>query len=302
MLTENPPDPLADMAYALLAQPGFERAARHYIAHVIQWRRELGLYNRVGTEIGQHITYYVALLHYTQPPGKPEAGATFSNILQICETRGQCGSRALRTVLQVLRVMRLVTVRPAEGDGRVQVYAPTEAMSKALREHLTQTMICLDLISGERRYAPMIENDSTFVAQLMARSGRPYIDLNLQIVEAVPDMEALITLRGGCPVVFRLLQSHIDGVQPPSPQVIAREFKISPSQARNVIKASEKMGLVIRKPDGTLDASRLAERQRLMLARELALHAQYGLQFTLPASPSRPRAACAHENAPQSSG
>jgi hypothetical protein len=286
MTNESAHDPLLDTTHALLAQPTFARAAQHYVEHVIAWRRELGLYNLVGTEIGQHITYYLALLHFTQPPGLPEAGATFSNILQICERRGQCGSRALRTVLQVLKVMGLITARSAEGDARVQVYAPSERLIQALREHLKHTMICLDLIVGEERYAPLIEANSAFVGELLAKSGRPFIDLNLQIVEAVPDLEALIKLRGGCPTLFRLLKSHIDGVPPPSPQVIAREFKLSASQVRNVIKAAESAGLMAWRQDGSLDARRLAERQRLMLARELAVHAKYGLEVVLTPPPS----------------
>jgi DNA-binding MarR family transcriptional regulator len=276
---ESPDDPLADMAQVLLAQSTFERAARHYIEHIVEWRRELGLYNRVGTEIGQHITYYIALLHFTQPPDRPTEGATYSNILAICERRGQCGPRALRTILQALRVMGLITMRRAEGDGRVQVYAPSERLTVALREHLKQTMRCLDLIFDEARYAPRIEAERPFASQILAKSGRPYIDLNLQIVEAVPDLEALITLRGGCPTMFRLLKSHIDGVPAPSPQLIAKEFKLSASQVRNVIQAAEISGLISRRQDGSLDVQRLFDRQCLMLARELALHAKYGLQI-----------------------
>ena len=271
------PDPLAEMTAALLRHTRFDDAARHYMGHIVDWRRELGLFNRVASNVGFHVAQYVVLLHYAQPPGRPEQGATFSNILDICTKRGQCGGRALRTILAALVALRLVDVGAAESDRRIKLFAPTERMLTDLRRHIERPLTCLDIIAGAPLHATRMHKDRAFLPMLMATSGRAYVDLALSVTEGMPALEQLIDLRGGCATIAALAHAELNGLERPSPQAIARDFRISASQVRNVLDSAEAAGLVIRQPDGAVDIRRLVAQQKTMLARELALYAKYSL-------------------------
>ena len=274
-------DPLSNVAEALLRQPSFDIAARHYMADIVQWRRELGLFNRVATNVGFHVAQYVVLLHYAQPPGRAELGATFSNILDICTKRGQCGSRAVRTILAALVALRLIDVGGAPSDRRIKLFAPTERLLTDLRRHIQRPLTCLDLIVGEPRYAPQVAADPGFLPKLMATSGRAYVDLSLSVTEGMPELEQLIELRGGCATIAALAHAELNGLERPSPQAIAHDFRISVSQARNVLEVAERGGLLTRRPDGSADIGRLVAQQKMMLARELALYAKFSLGLEL---------------------
>jgi Bacterial regulatory proteins, gntR family len=271
-------DPLADLSNVLLRHPEFERVARLYIGNIVQWRRSLGLINRVITDASIHIVYFLVMLHFCRAGQDAKDGATFTNLLEICEARGHCGSRALRTVLAALTVTRYVHARQAEDDQRIKVFAPSQTVLTDIRRHLSLTLGCLDILIGEERYAKRMLDDPSFLAQLMASAGESYLELGLTVSEQVPELHGLLQLRGGHIAAAALANAHLQGDAIPSPQAIARVFHVSASQIRNVLAEANTMGLITSDPgQGATDVRPLVEQMRAVLARELALYAKYGL-------------------------
>lgn len=268
-------DPLAETAEALLRHPEFDRVARIYVGNIVQWRRSLGLLNRVTTDAALHIVYFCVLLHFRQTP---KDSATFTNLLAICETRQHCGSRALRTVLAALTVTGYLHVRLAEGDKRIKVFVPSQNVLDHIRRHLALTLGCLDILIGEERYGSRMMQEPAFLHELMASAGTPYLDLGLTVTEQVPELQSLLQLRGGHLTAAALADSHLNGAAIPTSKAVAREFHVSASQIRNVLAEAQTLGLITYEPSGSVTQVRpLVAQMRAVLARELALYAKYGL-------------------------
>ena len=233
-----------------------------------------------ATDFGLHIVYYVILLHYQHGDTNPERGATFSNILGICQARKQCGARAVRTVLALTQLSGHITVSRAAGDQRVTIYAPAPKLVKLVRQQFAHTLACLDIVMGEDVYAKMMRDDDSFLPYVMATAGRKYIDLNIGVTDALPALHNLLALKGACPTVAMLADAQLRGAAFPSPHAIARAFKISASQARNVFKAAQASALLSLNPnEGVTDARELARLFKTMVSRELALYAKYSLDL-----------------------
>jgi hypothetical protein len=271
-------DELSALAEALYYHPSFDRAAGLYVSNVIAWRRSLGLFNRIGTDLGFHIIYYVVVLHFARAGQNAEHGATFTNVLKICTARQQCGSRALRTVLAACTMIGLLRVQNAEGDQRIKVYVPSQKLLADMRGHLSLTLACLDIIVGEERYASRMLNDTAFLPQFMATSGHSYIELGITVSESIPELHSLMLLRGGYPTAAALTDAHLRGITYPTPSAIARDFSISASQVRNVLATANAQGLITSDPSGRVThVVPLVDQLKATLARELALYGKYGL-------------------------
>ena len=157
-------DPLAHVQAAILRHPKFPLASRQYFEGIAMWRRTLGLANRFSsTEVATHIIYYVMLLHYGNPTGAPEAGATFGRLLNICETRKQCGARALRTVLVLANLAGYVHAARSPTDRRVQYYVPSPKLLEMVREFHRRALSCLDHLVDQPIYEQMADAGSAYL-------------------------------------------------------------------------------------------------------------------------------------------
>ncbi len=271
-------DPLVEVMEGILRHPPFDAAALAYVANIVHWRERLGLFNRIGTNLAFHVINYSAYLHLANRAGTVENGATFSNLLAICEARGQCGSRALRTVLTLLKVTGQLHTKPSRSDGRVRVYIPSDKLLGEIKDIYGYSMMVLDTLMPSSQYAQAIREDQEFLPRIIAGSGRAIIEDGLRITEYFPELHDIISRAGGLPTSISLADAHLRGIAYPSQQTISRKFKISPTQVRAIINALTEDGLITRSQDGKiLKAHLLVEQHKGLIARELALHVKYGL-------------------------
>lgn len=273
-------DPLREVMNGILKHPGFEVAALAYVENVVAWRERLGLFNRVGTNLAFHVINYSLYLHLANRAGAKEHGATFSNLLAICEERKQCGARALRTVLALLQMTGQLHSERSSSDGRIQQYVPSDRLLDEAREIYGYAMQVLDsLLPGSTR-AEQMRTDSEFISILVSRIGQAIIEDGVQITEHFPELHDIILKAGGLPTTISMAAAEMKEQPFPSMQAIAKKFKISPSQVRSVINTLSERGLVTRSVDGAIvSASLLVEQHKGLIARELALHVQYGFDL-----------------------
>lgn len=271
-------DPLSEPMAAVLGHRAFDAAARDYVDNVIAWRRRLGLFNRVGTNLAFHVINYVVYLHFSAQAGTLPQGATFSRILDICEARGNCGGRALRTVLVVLQALGRLKSERAADDGRAQVFVPADSLLAEVREIYGYSLTVLDQLMPGSGYGNSMREDSAFVARHISRIGRAIIEDNVRITEHFPDLHDIINRAGGLPTSLSLAAAEMNGTAFPSPGSIARDFNVSISQVRAVINELAARNLIVRADDGrVVDASRLLAEHKALIAREIALHVKFGL-------------------------
>jgi len=271
-------DPLDDVAAAIRQHPKFDIAALHYTRNMLNLRREMGVFNRVGTDHGLHICGYVIFLYYMNASKRPEDGATFTRLLDICQKRGHCGSRALRSVLLALQLFGYARTTSGQDDRRARAFEPTEKLLAMTRKQFGQTMECMDLLTGSSNYGDLARTDPDFLANFMATSGRAFLDYDISITDHVPELYAMLRLNGGYPTIISIVDAQGRGQESPSPQAIAMEYKVSSSQARNVIKQATDAGFLTISANGrVIEAVKLADNYKMLICRELALSAKYSL-------------------------
>ena len=277
-MEQSPSDPLSELAQALMQRPEFESAARLYFSNLLQWRRALGFANRLTTDPAFHVLQYVIQLDASPATTGDGKGATYTNLLKICQDRKQCASRALRTILGLASFAGYLQKRPLENDQRITVYQPSAKLLTDTRRFFAQTMACIDIIEGHGYYAEKMLTDATFLPHVMATAGGAYIEQKLAITEYSPDLHELIQLRGGCPTLIAIVDAQIRRAPFPTPLAIARDFHISSSQVRNVLEAAKSNGQITTGPNGQIEnADVLAGQFKTMLARELAMYCKYAL-------------------------
>lgn len=269
-------DPLGATMHGILKHPAFEQSALHYLDHTLAWRREMGLFNRVATSAGLYTIGYVLFLHFANRSGPPEQGATYSRLLDICELRNTCGPRALRTILALAQFMGYLNSVRSSRDKRIQIYTPTEKLVSQTQKQNATTCACLDRLVPNANLADQERADPDFAATLYATSGKAFLDHGIQITEYFPDIDALIKLQAGCPTLFSVVNAHMRGLPCPSAKTIAKEFHVSSTQVRALLKSAADRGLINMTERGqVLGAEVLVEQQKAMIARELALYAKY---------------------------
>ncbi len=271
-------DPLDDVMESIRRHPNFDDAALRYIENVIAWRKSLGRFNRVGTNIGFHIVNYAMYLHFAGRIGANEHGATFSAMLEICEQRKQCGGRALRTVLAVLGALGYLRSEYSPHDRRIRTYVPSDRLIQQAADIYGYAMGVIDELLPGSRYKETIETDPAFLWQIIAKSGRVIVEDGVQITEHFPELNAIISQAGGLPTTISLANAQLRGTPFPSQRELAKSFTVSTSQVRSIVNALPERGLITLAADGSIaDAQPLIDQHKGLIARELALHVKYAL-------------------------
>lgn len=271
-------DPLHFIASEILRHPQFDAGLPRYVEDSIRFRRRLGLFNRVGTNIFLHVAHYAIYLHFSNRLGLDNEGATFTRLADICKARRQCGARALRTILLIMQAMGYFVVERSAKDGRVQVYVPTEKMLVDVADQSVRPFSILDRIVPNANSEAEITSNRDFLAQVMVYSGRAVIEEGVQIIEPEEDLDAIFSQAGGIATSLMILQSILSGAPMPSQRTIARSFSLSESQVRNNMKALTSRNMIRTSETGELlDAGALVSAFKAVIAREVGLHAKYGL-------------------------
>jgi hypothetical protein len=275
---EDSADPLSATMEGMQQHPAFDDAVRHYLDHILAWRRQMGVFNRVATTSGLHAIGYLIFLHYANTSGRPENGATYSRLLELCEARGNCGSRALRTILVLAHVMGYVHSSRSITDRRIQIFTPSEKLLAESRQQFTIPFACLDKLVPGAGYTQAVKSDPAFLPNLFTTTGKAVLELGIEITEFFPDMHEIMQFQGGCPANLSIAHAVMHGREIASASAIAKEFHVSPAQVRTVLKTAANRGLITLSERGqVIDAGPLVAQQKGMIARELSLYAKYSL-------------------------
>lgn len=272
-------DPLKDLAAAIAAHPGCDRAVLHYAQTLLAWRQGPRLLNKlVSSHARTQIISYIMYLHYSADPADPDSGPTYLKLLALTERRKDCGPRALKTALALLRLAGFVHVSPGTNDRRLRIYSPTEKMQEYFRQWYTRTLGALDCIVEGQDYAARVLRDRYFLADLVVASGQPYIERRIPVVSDFPDLFELFAIEGGFPMTAALIVARLRDEPYPSPTSLAGQFGASASQMRNVLRKLSELGFVTVGEGGKVeDCTPLLKAFKAFIARELALYAKYAL-------------------------
>lgn len=272
-------DVIAKLASAIALQPNFDTATLFYIDSVLQWRREIGFFNHVFSSYARNmVVAYICFLHFANPTGKPEDGATYSRVWEIVDRRKDCGSRALRTFLTLATLAGYFIRDQSKDDKRVFAYVPSPKLLAQSSHHFTYAISCFDILLGTDVHAKTAHANPRFHEDVMASSGAATLKYDIAFAEPIPHGLAILNQTGGLATMVSLARAQIANSAMPTAHSIAKSYKVSATQARNVMNYMRDHKLIMTHNEGgVLSAAPIAEIFRWFLSRELALYAKYTL-------------------------
>lgn len=266
---------LQNLAAAIRANPAFPGAARRSVSEFVEWRKQLGVNNRLISNVGREsIVEHLLMLHFSRREGDLESGATFERLAARCEAIERVGARAVRTALRLLQIGGFVAVTRDRQDRRLRVFQPTPALLAHAREYYAIVFGVIEELAPESRVRSRLIEEPDYLIEVLQRAGQAFYS------ETFAPRPQLLRREGASAVVAFVVDCHWRRGRLPTPAQLARLFQISGSQVRVILKAAADSGLIVPGPRGrVLDASRLADEYLAHYSLYLAFFVRYGFEL-----------------------
>ncbi len=269
------------MVEAIRSHPRLVDAVRRFTAEYLQWRANLGVLNKVLSNLGrERLLEHACYLHFTRGELGNAHGATFERLAGLSASRDQIGARATRTALRLAQIAGLLLQTRSPEDARLRIFEPSEALLTLAREVYALTFGVFDDLAPGLDLNARLSEDPDFHLDILAHLGRAFLRAKFQPQEEPDVFNALLRLEGGRAILTTAIERHWRGEDLPTSQEMARQFYVSPSQIRAVLKYAEALGLLRTAARGRLlDAGPLAEAYLDALSRFLAVFAEHAFGF-----------------------
>lgn len=246
---------LSEAALARTATlPGFAETAIEALAAWAPHTDDDRALAHVVRDLGQYMcAVWAVQLHAT--PG----GLTHASLSRLMAPFGVTTRTRIHAILAYLRFSRLI--RPTDSlDGREKAYEPTPTLARLLKARFGRDlMICGRLYPVANAALERWDEPGMFEA-VVGGHGRLFgSSLARRLGDRSDSLDVFSSRNGGLTVLGQLvLQACPDGQFPPKGPVapniseIARRAGVSRPQARSLLKAGDKAGFLVWRPDGTM--------------------------------------------------
>ncbi|MBV9568238.1 MAG: hypothetical protein JO172_08880 [Hyphomicrobiales bacterium] len=228
-------DEIDELAARFAAMPEFPLAVRAYVVNMMHMRQNLRLLNKL---ISHHARWRIAafLLYLDADRERfgPDGGATYSNLLGMCQRRAEIKPRVLKTVLALLQITGSVSVVRRQDDRRSKFYRPTERMHEFTRQWMGHAAKMLEILEPEKRRSELLGDDPGFSNRFLVSSGRAHLT-SVPLIERMPKYIARGARDGADAVQLDVLLADMDGVPVPSRAMLAKKYGFSKTQITAVI-------------------------------------------------------------------
>lgn len=269
------------LAAAIGSHPKYLPAVRRYTENYLNWRRGLGVMNKILSNIGrEHLLEHLLYFHFRRVERQGEAGATFERLAALSAARDHIGVRAARSALGLAQTAGLITAGRGATDRRLRAFEPTEPLLRMTREAYALPFSILDDLVPSLGICKRLFDDSAFLPLILARLGDVYFKSEFTPRPPTDPFQNVLRLEGGRVIVGTAIQRHWSGLDLPTSQEIAWNYYVSPSQIRVVLKTAEGSGLIRTASRGRLiDAEPLAKAYADGTCDYLALYAQHAFNL-----------------------
>lgn len=233
---------------ALLGHPRFAEARRaHILGYIDVYSGEPTL-NKLLAEASRHVIItFVMCLDAAHQPHDPATWLTLGKLQDVVEAHRVGSPGLVEAIVQRMLDRGLLSSRPAPGDRRKRILAPTEAMLEHDLDLLvTQARPCA-LIAPNPALERALQRDRDFQRAARQASLAQFGDA-MALLQRHPLVTALIMRDSGLMVLLSLMASALEApdgsTASSSYSDIAARFGISRSHARDIVVDAEKTGLV----------------------------------------------------------
>jgi hypothetical protein len=271
-----------ELAEAIRSHPHVIDALRRATSDYLRWRAKLGVLNKVISNLArERLLEHACYLHFARGEPGNAYGATFERLAALSAERDQIGARASRTALRLAQTAGLLLPTRNTGDARLRIFEPSEALLTMTREYYALTFRIFDDIAPGLDLSARVSEDPDFLIEILARLGRTFLTAEFHAKEKQDVFNNLLRLEGGRVILAIAIDRHWRGEDLPTSQEIARQFYISESQIRAVLKYTESLGLIRTAARGQLlDAGPLVEAYLDAVCGFLAVLAKHAFALT----------------------
>ncbi len=229
----------------MMTREGFERAVALYAESMTRFRLEgPAMINKLlGQDVRFRTVCFTLYLHHDVIDGKPDAGATYSRLLELISGTIGGSQRVVSTTLALMQAMDFVRIEPSPRDGRVKFYRPTERMRAVVRAWLGHLFACLDIIEPEgERVAQLTAGDDIF-RRFILGVGRDF-RAGETLTGRAPEFACFFDREGGWPLLALAIRAAHGGPALPSRGEIAKMFGLSKTQIASVVADAIERGFL----------------------------------------------------------
>ena len=275
------PDRRIELAAALRAHPRLTPAVDHFNAEFLAWRRQLGVFNKVLSNLGrEHLLEHLLYYHYLRDVADLESGATFERVAALSSARDHIGARAARSALALAQAAGFVVQARSSSDKRLRIFEPTELLLHLTREAYALPFSVLDALAPSLGICDRLVREPGYLPRILARLGEAYLKQEFTPRPTEDAFQNVLRLEGGRAIVGTAVNCYWRGRDLPTAHEIAWRFYVSPSQIRVVLKTAEDSGLIRTGSRGRLlDAEPLANAFVNATCYYLALYADHAFEL-----------------------
>ena len=202
---------------------------------------------RLLIETGRFLVFHVVVvLAAGQQPDQRETWLTVGRLKRAMAAFGLASERQIDHLIGRLCAVGFMTAAPAEGDRRVRILKPTEAMLAHDRAWLAAHYAPLTVVSRFADYTPVMREDPAYqVAQRRVAIG--FLPFSGKLLASMPDLMLFFNHAGGHIVSASLIQAamaaHDLHAAVPYGDVGER-FGVSRTHVRKIVAEAQDAGLV----------------------------------------------------------
>jgi hypothetical protein len=272
---------LQELAAAIRAHPRFPEAARRSVSELVAWRSQLGITNRVISNLGREsIIEHLLILSFTRRLDDQSGGATFERLAALSGAREGVGARAVRTALRLLQIGGLVVSTRSRRDGRLRIFQPTPTLLAQARDYYAIVFGVFDALAPGANIRSRLEEGPEFLSEILGRAGDAILARDFTPRPEAAAFTQLLRLDGASAILAFVVDCHWSRRRLPTPGQLAPLFQVSGSQTRVILKAAADKALIVLGLRGALlDASALADEYLRYYSQYLAFFARYGLHL-----------------------
>jgi hypothetical protein len=270
------------LAAAIRKHPRLIDDARRLAADYLDWRLRLGVHNKVMSNLGREhlLVEHTLYLHFVRGEPVAEHGATFERLAALSAARDGVGARATRSALRLAQIAGFVMQTRSPTDGRLRIFEPSALLLDYIRTAYAKTFRIFDDLAPDLRVSARLADEPDFLSAILTRLGRAFLKIQFQPDRKLSAFETLQHLEGGRPILATAIDCHWRGLDLPTSQEIARQFYVSASQIRAVLKQAESFGLIQTGARGRLiNAEPLVEAYLDARAALLAIYAEHAFDL-----------------------
>jgi len=232
-------------------RPGFDGAMQRFCLEMVASHSGSRIANfGMRHTLAWAVSVMIVYLDYRRAEG-----VTFSEIVRFCEAGGLGSRKAVRSVIDGLLSIGLLTVQSKPGDRRAKRLRPTDTLFELHYDNLAARLAALEMLQPQSVPATQAARRPSTLLAFLGGNVEAYARLKFRLYDQFPEVSAFMDRTCGYIILLDLLrQATAHGGAPviveALPVEMAARFHVSRAHVRKLLQEARDNGWFGLKPGG----------------------------------------------------